>query len=288
MKALYALIALLFLGFGSYAQEEIEVIESIPESEIAEIDTMKMKFGKTQVLVISKSGGDEEDSESDEDADLKEDEEPGKRSRTSEAHWAGVDFGFSILLDDKQDNTFIDHPYWKNDAAKSQVWNLNIIEHKFNFGTPFVGLTTGLGFNFTSVAFKNNYVIQSSADSVFAVIDTVNIFSKNKLKATYLTVPLMLEFNTSRDEDRSFYLAAGVVGGVRIASKTKRKGEFDGKEFKEKVKAPFNLNPFKLDAAVRLGYGSWGMFANYSLLPLFETGKTVELYPLTFGLSLNF
>ena len=179
MKALYALIALLFLGFGSYAQEETEVIESIPESEITETDTMKMKFGKTQVLVISKSSGEEESSEDEEDVDTKEEEEPRERSRKSEAHWAGVDFGFSILLDDKQDNAFTDHPYWKNDAAKSQVWNLNIIEHKINFGTPFVGLTTGLGFNFTSVAFKNNYLIQSSTDSVFAVMDTVNIFSKN-------------------------------------------------------------------------------------------------------------
>lgn len=291
MKALHALIALLFLGFVSYAQEETETIpeiEPIPEVETAEIDTMKMKFGKTQVLVINKTG---EDGDSDVDLELDPDtdlEESKKRSKTSEAHWAGLDFGFSILLDENQENSFTDYPYWKNDAAKSQVWNLNILEHKFNFGTPYVGLTTGLGFSFTSVAFKNNYVIQSNADSVFATIDTLNVFSKNKLKATYLTVPLMLEFNTSRDEDRSFYLAAGVVGGVRIASKTKRQGEFDGKEFKEKVKAPYNLNPFKLDAAVRLGYGDWGMFANYSLLPLFETGKTVELYPLTFGLSLNF
>ena len=291
MKALYALIALLFLGFVSYSQVEGEEVPVPPAPPESEIDTMKMKFGKTQVLVISKSEKEEDAERSDSKIKItvgSDDEESSKRSKTSEAHWSGLDFGFSILLDDKQDNTFSDHPYWKNDAAKSQVWNFNIIEHKFNFGTPFVGLTTGLGFNFTSVAFKNNYVIQSTADSVFAVIDTVNIFSKNKLKATYLTVPLLLEFNTNRNEDKSFYLAAGVVGGVRIASKTKREGEFDGKEFKEKVKAPFNLNPFKLDAAVRLGYGSWGMFANYSLLPLFETGKTVELYPLTFGLSLNF
>lgn len=290
MKALYALIALLFLGFVSYSQEEEAGIPVPPTPPEIEIDTMKMKFGKTEVLVISKSGENEEGSDTDITvvSDSDEEEEPKKRSKTSEAHWAGLDFGFSILLDDKQDNTFSNYPYWKNDAAKSQVWNLNVFEHKFNFGTPYVGLTTGLGFSFTSVAFKNNYVIQSNADSVFAVIDTVNVFSKNKLKAAYLTVPLMLEFNTNRDEDRSFYLAAGVVGGVRIASKTKRQGEFEGKEFKEKVKAPFSLNPFKLDAAVRLGYDSWGVFAYYSLLPLFETGKTVELYPLTFGLSLNF
>lgn len=283
MKALYALIALLFLGFVSYSQEETEEVPTTTEEEI---DTMKMKFGRTQVLVISKS--EEEQDERDIDSDTEKEGEPREKSRRSEAHWAGLDFGFTILLDENQENNFSDNPYWKNDAAKSQVWNLNILEHKFNFGTPYVGLTTGLGFSFTSVAFKNNYLIQATPDSVYAVMDTANNYSKNKLKASYLTVPLMLEFNTSANEDKSFYLAAGVVGGVRLTSKTKRQGELDGKEFKEKVKAPFNLNPFKLDAAVRFGYSDWGVFANYSLLPLFDQGKTVDLYPLTFGLSLNF
>ena len=287
MKALYALIALLFLGFVSFSQGETE---EIPGPTEGEIDTMKLKFGKTQVLVISKPGEENEDSDSNVKITVGSDDEdpPKKKSKKSEAHWAGLDFGFSLLLDENRENNFSDHPYWKNDAAKSQVWNLNVFEHKFNFGTPYVGLTTGMGFSFTSVAFKDNYVIRSTPDSVYAVIDTATNYSKNKLKATYLTVPLMLEFNTSRDEDKSFYLAAGVVGGVRLASKTKRQGEIDGKEFKEKVKAPFNLNPFKLDAAVRFGYADWGVFANYSLLPLFDQGKTIELYPLTFGLSLNF
>lgn len=283
MKALYALIALLFLGFVSTAQEE----EVPPTTTEKEVDTMRMKFGKTQVLVISEEGDDPDVKVTvdGEEADIED--EPRKRKK-SEAHWAGLDFGFNVLLDENRENSFPNNPYWKNDAAKSQVWNLNILEHKFNFGTPYVGLTTGLGFNWTSVAFKDNYVLQSTPDSVFAVIDTVNVYSKNKLKASYLTVPLMLEFNTSADEDKSFYLAAGVVGGVRLTSKTKREGEFDGKEFREKVKAPYNLNAFKLDAAARLGYGNWGVFANYSLLPLFDKGKTVDLYPLTFGLSLNF
>ena len=287
MKALYALIGLLFIGYISYAQEG-EVTPPPPppapvETPEEEIDTMKMKFGKTQVLVISKT----EDGDIEIDPEDEFEEEP-RRSRKSEAHWAGLDFGFMLMMDDNFDNTFSDNRYWNNDAARSQVWNLNILEHKFNFGTPYVGLTTGLGFSWTSVAFKNNYVIQATADSTFAVVDSVHQYSKNKLKASYLTVPLMLEFNTSADEDRSFYLAAGVVGGVRLTSKTKRQGEFDGKEFKEKVKGQYNLNPFKLDAAVRLGYGSWGVFANYSLLPLFEQGTTVDVYPLTFGLSLNF
>ncbi len=279
MKALYALIALFFLGYVSYAQEETEEVLDPTETE-NESDTMKMKFGKTQVLVINKTPDPDSSDTDDED-------EPGKK-RKSEAHWAGLDVGFTLLMDQNRENSFSDNPYWKNDAAKSQVWNLNLLEKKFNFGTPYVGLTTGLGFSFASVAFRDNFLIESTSDSVYAVMDTANVYSKNKLKASYLTIPLLLEFNTSADKDKSFYLAAGVVGGVRLTSKTKRQGEFDGKEFKEKVKGPFSLNPFKVDAAVRLGYANWGVFANYSLLPLFDKGKTVDLYPLTFGLSLNF
>ncbi len=206
----------------------------------------------------------------------------------SEAHWAGVDFGVSMLMNSSFQTDFPNDPHWENDAAKSTVWNLNIAEYKFQVAKHYFGITTGLGFNFTSVAFKNNYVLVDSPDSLYAYMDTVNNFTKNKLKAAYLTVPLLLEFNTNADADKSFYLAAGVVGGLRLTSKTKRKGEINGNKFTNKDKGTYSLNPFKLDAAVRLGYGDFGVFANYSLLPLFDTGKTSEVYPLTFGLSLNF
>lgn len=258
-------------------------ITIIEEGE-GEPDTTKMKVGNKEIIIITHPNEDFDlDSEDD-----SEDESP-KRKRKSDAHWAGVDLGFTILMNDNFNTDFATTPYWKNDPARSIVWNLNLLEHKFNFGTPFVGLTTGVGFSFTSVAFRDGYIINSSADSLFAVLDTVNTYSKNKLKASYLTIPLLLEFNTNTNSDKNFYLAAGVVGGVRMTSKIKRNGEFaDGKEFEEREKGTYSLSPFKLDAALRMGYGSFGVFANYSLLPLFESGKTVEVYPLTFGLSLNF
>jgi hypothetical protein len=258
-------------------------ITIIEEGE-GEPDTTKMKVGNKEIIIITHPNEDFNlDSEDD-----SEDESP-KRKRKSDAHWAGVDLGFTVLMNENFNTDFATTPYWKNDPARSTVWNLNLLEHKFNFGTPFVGLTTGLGFSFTSVAFRDGYIINSSTDSLFAAVDTVNTYSKNKLKASYLTIPLLLEFNISTNSDKNFYLAAGVVGGVRMTSKIKRNGELaDGKEFEEREKGTYSLNPFKLDAALRVGYGSFGIFANYSLLPLFESEKTVEVYPLTFGLSLNF
>ena len=38
-----------------------------------------------------------------------------------------------------------------------------------------------------------------------------------------------------------------------MTSKLKRKGEFDGKEFEQKEKGTYGLNPFKLDATARMG-----------------------------------
>lgn len=270
MKKIYIIALSAVFSLPGIAQEE----ETIA-------DTTHMNVGSKEIIIID-HGGDEDDFTISDDGDTI------YKKKKSEAHWAGIDFGFSMLMNSGFENKFPNNPYWQNDAARSQTWNLNLLEHKFNFGTPYVGLTTGLGFSFTSIAFKNNYVLTENADTIFATIDTVNVYSKNKLKAAYLTVPLLLEFNTNADSDKSFYLAAGVVGGVRMSSKVKRVGEFDGKKFEQKDKGRYGLNSFKLDATVRLGYNDFGVFASYSLLPLFDDGKTVDLYPLTFGLSFNF
>ncbi len=57
---------------------------------------------------------------------------------------------------------------------------------------------------------------------------------------------------------------------------------------KNKIKGRYNLNPYQLNATARIGYKDFGVFANYSLLPLFETGLAEEAYPLTAGVSLSF
>lgn len=276
MKKITLFVLFAVLGSSvSFGQEE---------EKKGEPDTTRINLGQTEIIIIEKKGKDTEVDE----GDGIEEENPIPEKPKKEAHWAGVDFGFSVLMDQNMNTSFTDYPYWKNDPARSQTWNLNLLEHKFNIAKHYMGLTTGLGFSFTSTALRDNYLLNYTVDTLNAYIDTVNSYRKNKLKATYLTVPLMLEFNTNENPNKSFYLAAGVVGGVRIASKVKRIGEYDGKEFKEKLKGTYGLNSFKLDAAVRLGYADWGVFANYSLLPLFETDKTTEVYPVTFGLSYNF
>lgn len=273
MNKLVITIGILSASFFGLAQEETK------EGG----DTTKVKVGKIQVLIVDPM---EETVDFSDSIDIEGDEDDG---RNNEAHWAGLDFGFNMLMNSSFKQEFGDDSFLKNNIGKSQVWNLNLLEHKFKIVKEYVGLTTGLGFSFTQIGINNNYVLRTNADTTFAVLDTVNNYSKNKLKASYVTVPLLLEFNTNKDNDKGFYLATGVVGGYKIGSRYKQIYEVNGDRVKSIKKDDYNLNPFKLDATVRLGHDTWGAFINYSLLPVFNSGATkVEAFPLTAGLTLNF
>ena len=250
-------------------------------------DTTRMNMGQVEIILIDHSGdaGGKLDTIDAAPGDSKEDKD-------FEAHWAGLDMGFLMLMNNQFNQDFGAADYLKNDIGRSMVWNLNLFEHKFPIAKEYLGITTGLGFSFTQVAFRNNYVAEIQFDNqgggdLVAEIDTLQTYTKNKLKATYLTVPLLFEFNSNADADKSFYVAAGVVGGVKIASRYKRAYD-DGKSIVSVQKGQFGLQTFRLDGTVRLGYGNWGAFASYGLLPLFYTTLNPEANPLIFGLTLNF
>lgn len=269
MKHFFYLLSLLSIS-SLNAQEEIKK------------DTTRINIGKVEVILV------DHETTAREEIDTIDAAPTEKEKELFEAHWAGIDMGFTSLMNSSFDNTFTDYKYWENDPAKSMTWNLNLWEHKFSLYKEYIGITTGLGFSFTQIAFKDNYMLVANSDTLTAVIPTPTAetqdYTKNKLKATYLTVPVLIEFCSNEDADKSFYLSAGVVGGVRISSRYKRTIE-DNKNIQ---KGTYALSSFKLDAAMRMGYGNWGAFATYSLLPLFETTKTTEVFPLTFGLSMNF
>ena len=268
-RLIYSLATSLVLS--QFNAQEATENKDIPKNK----DTTKYKFGKLNVFVF-------EDLNS-EDTRLTDED-----FKNNKGHWAGLDFGVNVLLNNQLKTNFEKTPYWENNPSTSFNINLNLFEKKFTIYKNYIGITTGLGFNFAQYGFKNNYVLASNKDSVFATIDTVYNYSKNKLKASYLQIPLLLEFNSHATSHKSFYLSAGVVGGLRLSSKVKREGEWEGKNFEQKMKGVYSLNSFKLDATVRVGYHNFGAFATYALVPLFEQGKTVDVHPVSIGLTFGF
>ena len=269
MKNIITLIAV-SLSMQLFAQEKEQ---DTTRFNIAGLEFIIINHGQDTILV------------NDED-----DENPKKKNHGSDddlTYWSGFEFGPSILFNASGGNT-INSPYLKMDPAQSFSYNFNFFEKRIRFGTDHVGLVSGMGLTFSRFGIKDNYQLMQSADSTWGVLDTLTSFNKNQLRATYLNVPLLLQFNTSKNEDKNFHLAAGVIGGVRVGSKLVQKFDVFGKESKNKSKGVYNLNSFQAIATVRMGYNDIGLFANYNLLPLFEKGKAEEVFPLTMGVSMHF
>jgi TonB family protein len=205
-----------------------------------------------------------------------------------DAHWAGFDIGTLILMSQGFNSSFENNPYWENNVGRSSSLNLNLFEYKLPIFKQYFGLTTGLGMAVSTIGFKDNYILQHNQDSVFALKDTIQSYRMNSLSAGYLTVPLLLEFSTKPKQKKSFYVAAGVVGGLRFTSSTTKTGKYaNGDRFQNVVRSKYNLNPITLDATVRAGYGLLGVYASYQLSSLFKNNKTVEIFPFKVGLTMN-
>ncbi len=263
----------LALSLGAFAQEKVEPVE--PKSQKS--DTTRVRLGDLNVTIV-------EDKEEDEEDDKEYSDNYIKQELT---HWGGIDVGVNMLLNSNNETTLPDGADWLDiDEARSLSWSFNIYEQKIRIIKDHVGIITGVGLTYNSYGLKNNVSVFSNSDSTFAMTDTLNTFDKNKLRTTYIKVPVMLEFNTSADPKRSFHIAAGVIGGVRIGSITKQEYEVDDAKHKNRVKDDFNFSPITLDAAVRIGYGNLTLFANYGLTPLFENNKGPEVYPFTVGISI--
>ncbi len=258
------------------------LLANVSFSQVEETDTTTFQFGGKKYVLISPKNSNKEEVE-----DSIINAEPGDDELEEiEAHWAGFEFGPTILFNSDMKQSFPTAPQWEIDPVKSFSFNLNFAEHKFPIYKNYVGITTGVGINWTQIGLKQ-YNLNNDKDSLWASTDSVNVWTKNKLRAIYLTVPLMLEICASPNED-GFYLNAGVVGGIRIGSSVKR--EIDEKKFfrEDRIRNAFALNTFKLDAAAKIGYGNIGFFANYNLLSMFDTKKTAEVHPLVVGMQINF
>ena len=256
------------------------------ELEPAKKDTTKIAVGDLKLVLVnddkvgaSVSTGDDDDDEPMTDQELK----------SALTFWSGVDAGVNILLDKNNSTDFTNEHEWLDlDYSRSMSWSFNLVDAKIRLVKDYVGIYTGLGLTYNSYGLKENVRLMANNDSTYA--DRADSlagyipFTKNKLRASYLRIPLMLEFNTSLDPERTFHVSAGVIGGWNMGTINKVKYEEDGNDVKNRSKGDYNLTPFTLDASVRVGYRNFTLFANYGLTPLFEDGKGPEVYPLTVGL----
>ncbi len=281
--SLFAITVFCLNGFAQEVSADVILatpssVNIIPEDTINQpeaVDTSIVRIGKKDIKVIDHDGGTE--------IIWGKDKHKKDRSGKFEGHWEGIELGFNAF--DKTDYSMYapsDNDFMSLNQGKSMEFDFNFYELNIGLVKSYVGLVSGMGLSFNNYRFENPYTLVKGVNRTEPLLLPEDNLSKTKLAVSYLNVPVLLEFQipVNHNEGRLF-VNAGVIGGVKIGSHTKVK---QGNN-KEKDRSGFNINSFKYAATARIGYKDVCLFANYSLTPLFESGKGPELTPFTIGIS---
>lgn len=248
-------------------------------------DTTKVKLGEKGMSIIEDEDGYKIDIIEMDEQKEKQEEKKQSKNKKFKPNYGGFEIGMNNFLN--SDYTLHTGTFMDLNTAKSWNFNLNFLEYGIGLGTSYVGLVTGMGVNWSNYVFDSNNSIQKNDDDIIVERDLSTVFSgisKSKLTTTYLSAPLLLEFQIPAGKKR-IHISGGVIGEIKIGSKTKVKYN-DGDKNKSNIKGDYNLSPFRYGATVRIGYRAINLFANYYFTPLFVENSGPALNPFSVGLCL--
>lgn len=165
----------------------------------------------------------------------------------------------------------------RNKSLNVNIWlflqELNVVKHVVN-------LKYGLGVELNNYHYRRNVIYQTQPTRL--IIDSSTGYSKNKLAADYLTVPLMLNFNFTPNRKNGFGFSAGVSAGYLYSSRQKTKSGANGKE---KVWDDFDLRPWKISYVGELQLGPVKLYGSMATKSMFEKG--LDHTPYTVGIRFS-
>ncbi|MFZ9660769.1 MAG: hypothetical protein ACO29O_02735 [Chitinophagaceae bacterium] len=223
-----------------------------------------------------------------------------KKKKKSDTKWFTFDLGFSGFEDKTNYSTwetrnFLQYipspnmsiyPLNKGDFAykgtRISNFNLWFFTKNSSLIRNVVNLRYGLGIESNNYFYKTNITYVDGSD--IHVTRQFLQYTKNKLVANYLTVPLMINFNTSPGKkSEGLQFSAGISGGYLYAARQKQVSIEEGKQ---KNKTDFNLERFKLSYIAELGLGPIMLYGTYAVTPLHQ--YALQQYPFTVGIRITY
>lgn len=292
MKKFTLLVAAAFICQYGFAQEDSTVVKTEKR------DTIRIG----NILIIKK--GNKSGDDNNRDVEVKMGRRQKTNSRVS-TNWLVVDLGFANYVD-KTDYTntgtyLVNRPgtpdLGKSDfklrTGKSINVNVWFVMQKLALDKArHINLKYGIGLELNNYRYKSplsyreNGVIPYSGglqtNSPFIFKDSI-AFSKNKLAADYLTVPLMLNFASNPDNiKKGISLSAGISAGYLYSQRNKQKSDATGKD---RNKGEYDLERFKLSYIGEIGLGPIRLYGSYSPKSMYE--HDMDMRPFTLGFRLS-
>ena len=209
-----------------------------------------------------------------------------------DVHWAGFEIGLNNYVNNDFSMSLSEaNSYMDLNTGKSWNVNLNFIEYDLNLIGKRFGIGTGMGIEFNDYRFDNQLPIKKGDNQIMVDSTYANPeynLEKGKLTTTYITVPLIFEYQAQVSKDNKLFFSLGIIGGMKLGSHTKVVYKNDGDKNKDKNRSDFYLSPFRYGYTARVGYGFLKLFANYYEVALFEKDKGPQLHPFTIGFMVSF
>ena len=272
MRKMYLLLGGLCLAVSSMAQTDTTVK---PKTD----DTLHVGN-----MIIIKKGGTKGD-----DTEVKSSNGKHHKNPNLSTNWIILDLGFSNYIDNTNyagapAQAFApgSNENWFNlrtgKSVNVNIWlfmqRLNLVEHVLN-------LKYGIGIELNNYRYEENIRYAKNPPMVYK--DIIE-YSKNKLAADYVTVPLMLNFNftPNNSNNKSFGLSVGASAGYLYSSRQKYISDETGKE---KTKGDLGLEPFKISYIAEVQLGPIKLYGSLATKTMFENGLDQKPYNVGIRLS---
>jgi len=193
----------------------------------------------------------------------------------------------------KYDRLMVDIVYndWQGDKEiLESPWYSIGVNTSLMFDVPFtksntVGFGWGIGFshynNHTKTNFDRNF---NNNTTTLSDLDSMLNIKRSKYAANYIEIPIEFRFRTKGMKHFKF-LVGGKIG-YQLNAYTKTVEEIEGRDYKFKS---FNFpdnNRLRYGATVRIGFRNVSLYGAYFFSTLFNDNESVNLTPLSVGLSI--
>ena len=254
------------------------------DSTKKESDTIRV--GNILIIKEKKDGNHDDD---DDDDDVRVEHQKSYKPKNISTNWGIVDLGISQFNDNTDYTKAISEGHLG--AGANEDWfdlrdgksiNVNIwfFMQRVNLVQHIVNLKYGLGIELNNYRYYED-IKYLKTSTPLVIMDTVS-YSKNKLAADYLTIPMMLNFNFTPERRHGFGISIGASAGYLYSSRQKTISDTYGKK---KDKGDFELRKWRISYIGELSLGIFKLYGSLATESMFEKG--LDHTPYTVGIRLS-
>jgi hypothetical protein len=243
-------------------------------------DTVAFDMGNKKIIITEKGKSNK-------------DEKDGKTSNNSKKYkemkdvWSGLEMGFDNLITPSGKYSF-EYPneYLNTRFGSSYHIGLNLFEPDWKIIDGHLSIASGLGIEWQSLKFEGNRVLAPKILNGVAYDTNTYMLTYNRLNLTSFTLPILVKLisNPSKSGKR-FHIAAGVILNYTPWATVKMETTANGYSDKREFDYDNNINPLRVSATVRIGYGWLRLFANYGLTPVFNSAAMPDTRTASVGIT---